>query len=51
MKKERPDLLTTLKINKETHKRVKDYCDENDYYMCRFVETILNDYLDQNKKL
>ncbi len=40
------DPLTTLKVNKETHARVKKYCVENNYWIHLFVESVLNDYLD-----
>lgn len=49
MKKQRPEQLTTLKIDKLTHTRVKQHCAENDYYMHLFVEEILNEYLDKIK--
>lgn len=49
MKKQRPDELTTLKIDKTTHSRIKNHCIQNDYYMHLFVENIINDYLDNLK--
>jgi hypothetical protein len=45
MKKERPDSLTTLKIDKVTHSRIKRHCVENDYYIHLFVEDVINKYL------
>mgnify|MGYP003660543396 CR=1 FL=1 len=47
MKKTKPELLTTLKVGKETHKRVKQYCDKNNLWICRFVENVLNEYLER----
>jgi hypothetical protein len=46
MKKERPDSLTTLKIDKVTHSRIKRHCVLNDYYIHLFVEDVVNKYLD-----
>ena len=51
MKKQRPEQLVTLKIDKVTHSRIKQYCVDNDYYIHLFVETILNEYLDKTKNV
>jgi hypothetical protein len=48
VKKQKPELLTTLKVDKTTHTRIKQFCDENNFWMCRFVESVLNDYLDKH---
>jgi hypothetical protein len=50
-KKTKPDELVTLKVDKLTHKRIKDYCTENNYWMHLFVENVMNDYLDKNNKV
>ena len=47
--KEKVEPLQTLKVDKETHQRVRQYCDENNLWLCRFVEEVLNDYLDNQK--
>jgi DNA-dependent RNA polymerase auxiliary subunit epsilon len=44
-----PPELVTLKVDKETHARVKQYCVENEYWIHLFVEKVLNDYMDKNK--
>ena len=44
--KQKADELTTLKIDKATHARIKTHCVENNYWMHLFVETIINEYLD-----
>jgi hypothetical protein len=46
MKKQRPDELITLKIDKVTHSRIKQHCVENDYYIHLFVEDVINKHLD-----
>jgi len=46
MKKQRPDQLITLKIDKVTHSRIKQHCVKNDYYIHLFVEDVINKYLD-----
>jgi hypothetical protein len=46
MKKERPEQLTTLKIDKVTHSRIKEHCIKNDFYIHLFVEEVINKYLD-----
>jgi|APGre2960657373_1045057.scaffolds.fasta_scaffold57336_2 hypothetical protein len=51
MKKQRPEQLTTLKIDKVTHSRIKQHCVDNDYYIHLFVEEILNAYLDKTKNV
>ena len=51
MKKQRPEQLTTLKIDKVTHSRIKQHCVDNDYYIHLFVEDILNAYLDKTKNV
>jgi len=48
VKKEKTELLSTLKVDKETHTRVKEFCENKNYWMCRFVESVLNDYLDKH---
>lgn len=50
MKKQRPEQLTTLKIDKVTHSRIKQHCTDNDYYMHLFVKEVINEYLDKIKK-
>ena len=50
MKKERPEPLVTLKVNKETQQRVKQHCKKEDYWMNRFVEMVLNEYIDKHEK-
>lgn len=47
MKKQRPNELITLKIDKVTHSRIKQYCIENDYYIHLFVEDVINKHLDR----
>ena len=49
MKKQRPDELITLKIDKVTHSRIKQHCIENDYYIHLFVEDVINKHLDRYK--
>ena len=49
MKKERPEELTTLKIDKLTHSRIKQHCIKNDYYIHLFVEEVINNYLDEQE--
>jgi hypothetical protein len=49
MKKERPEELTTLKIDKVTHSRIKQHCIKNDYYIHLFVEEVINKYLDEQE--
>ena len=47
--------LKSLKINKELHKSIKLYCDENDINMYHFVEKILQEKInklnDNNRKI
>ena len=50
MKKERHKPLVTLKVNKETQQRVKQHCKKQDYWMNRFVEMVLNEYIDKHEK-
>jgi hypothetical protein len=47
--KQKADELTTLKIDKATHARIKTHCVENHYWMHLFVEEVMNDYLDKNE--
>jgi hypothetical protein len=51
MKKQRPEELITLKIDKVTHSRIKQHCIDNDYYMHLFVEEIVNDFLDKKQNI
>jgi hypothetical protein len=46
MKKQRPEPFLNLKVHKETHSRIKQYCNDNDYYLQSFVTDILNRALD-----
>jgi hypothetical protein len=51
LQKTKTDQLVTLKVDKETHKRIKEYCVEHNYWMHLFVENVMNDYLDKNNKV
>ena len=48
--KQKVETLATLKVDKETQKRVKEFCVANNLWMCRFVEEVMNDYLNRNEK-
>jgi hypothetical protein len=50
LKKERPELLKTLKVSPETHQKVKIYCKENDFYISKFLDHILGIYIDNQTK-
>ena len=49
-KKQKADELTTLKIDKQTHARIKKHCDTNRYWMHIFVENIINEVMDKLEK-
>jgi hypothetical protein len=42
------DALTTLKVDRETHARIKQYCNEHNYWMHMFVENVMNEYMDNH---
>ena len=50
LKKERPELLKTLKVSPETHETVKQYCKEQDYYISKFLDHALITYINTLKK-
>jgi len=49
LKKQRPEELVTLKIDRLTHQRIKEHCITNDFYIHLFVEEVINTYLNNQK--
>ena len=50
LKKERPELLKTMKVSPETHEKVKAFCKEHDFYISKFLDYILGNYIDNYPK-
>ena len=48
--KQQVEPLTTLKVGKSTHKRIKEFCEVNNLWICRFVEEVINEYIDNEMK-
>jgi hypothetical protein len=48
--KRKPEDLVTLKVGRETHKRIKDHCVDNNLWIHLFVEHVMNQYIDKQTK-
>ena len=48
--KQKKEPLSTLKVSKETRDTVKKYCVNNNLWMSKFVEAVLNDYITKQKQ-
>lgn len=42
MKKQRPEPFMNVRVDKETHARIKQYCIDKDYYLQSFVSDLIN---------
>lgn len=49
-KKQKAEELKNLKIDRQTHERIKEHCDTNRYWMHIFVENIINEAMDKLEK-